>query len=623
MSKRFRSRQHVRCTQRLGALLIVIGPAITAFVSELRPTKPLLLLPLCFGGTPSSPRVRIHEIGAIHPKKGDCSLLASASGWNRASVVRSSKEFLLRLYRDSRVRRTAKDEESREQEVADWRDFRARLHMKELAEAHESANPEELDVSSMEAEKWAYASPLIEQGSLLLSAPGDHFALNQQYFHKSVILILRHDEGFTQGVILNRPTAFRAHDMPTFPKTFSGGDWNVWCGGDCDGFNSRTGEVNYTCLHSLERLANTSDEVFRGVYEINLEEAQKLVDANLADKDDFLLLVGYCGWGPGQLQRELDNGDTWTMAAASPKQVLGRYRQRQEELANRLEEVLQGRAAGLLLPMTSEIVDDGLSEWARLYEALGRHYAKEMSLPSMAEQLEHVDEMLRKWINRCLIPVKYRFPEEVLPLDDSTDEVLGGVEDLELYTVFRGSATAWLLGKPSEDRIFNRYGNIPAQYLHKSVLVLLTPVVKDEPAWFLLVNGPKVGLSPDGICDGIRFGGINALGNRILELKGASGTVHRFQGAMPLMYDEIKAMVELRALTPVPDVSYQDLLDIPLPERWTAAKGQVMSIVDARTSQLGDVQIQKWYKRFLDLEAFDDDEVRKDDDEVRKDDEST
>ena len=49
---------------------------------------------------------------------------------------------------------------------------------------------------------------------------------------------------FTKGVILNRPTAYSTLDLETSLKfdNFSHegvDDWNVWCGGDCQGINSR------------------------------------------------------------------------------------------------------------------------------------------------------------------------------------------------------------------------------------------------------------------------------------------------------------------------------------------------------------------------------------------------
>ena len=67
-----------------------------------------------------------------------------------------------------------------------------------------------------------YATPLIEQGSVILGGTQQEFgfALRQQYFHKSVMLLLQHDDGFTKGIILNRPSAI----------TLDG--WRLWFGGD-------------------------------------------------------------------------------------------------------------------------------------------------------------------------------------------------------------------------------------------------------------------------------------------------------------------------------------------------------------------------------------------------------
>ena len=59
---------------------------------------------------------------------------------------------------------------------------------------------------------WAYESGgVIEKGAVILGAVGDvqstiGFGLRQQYFHKSVMLVLDHTTKFTKGIILNRPT---------------------------------------------------------------------------------------------------------------------------------------------------------------------------------------------------------------------------------------------------------------------------------------------------------------------------------------------------------------------------------------------------------------------------------
>ena len=61
--------------------------------------------------------------------------------------------------------------------------------------------------------------------------------------HLSLFLALNPGD-FTKGVILNRPTAYSTLDLENSLKieNFSHegvDDWNVWCGGDCQGINSR------------------------------------------------------------------------------------------------------------------------------------------------------------------------------------------------------------------------------------------------------------------------------------------------------------------------------------------------------------------------------------------------
>lgn len=82
----------------------------------------------------------------------------------------------------------------------DWREMRARLVAAQQSEA---------GVPAVGSGSNVYESPLIEQGTVLLGGTKMEFgfALRQQFFHKSVMLLLQHDESFTKGIILNRPSA--------------------------------------------------------------------------------------------------------------------------------------------------------------------------------------------------------------------------------------------------------------------------------------------------------------------------------------------------------------------------------------------------------------------------------
>ena len=129
----------------------------------------------------------------------------------------------------------------------DWRDVRAKLVASERGETPASGAVES---------SYLFESPLIEQGTVLLDQDTAVFALHQQYFHKSLCLLLEHGDGYTKGVLLNRPSGL----------TIDG--WRAWFGGDVatggffgsradaaedildDGGGNLPREV--TCLHALE-----------------------------------------------------------------------------------------------------------------------------------------------------------------------------------------------------------------------------------------------------------------------------------------------------------------------------------------------------------------------------------
>mmetsp|Transcript_99593 Transcript_99593/g.260171 ORF Transcript_99593/g.260171 Transcript_99593/m.260171 type:complete len:608 (-) Transcript_99593:20-1843(-) len=510
-----------------------------------------------------------------------------------------------------------------EAEDLDWRDFRARLVQQEAQKREGVATAEataggggggdEDESGGEQSDGWAYATPIIEQGSLLLSAPGDHFAINQQYFHKTVIFIVDHSPNFTKGVILNRPTAFSTGDLrdtlqisDADPLLNSSTDaWNVWCGGDCQGLNSRRtifdGGVDYCCLHTVERLRPFSNEIIKGAFVIALPEAQRLVEEGEADKDDFLLLVGYCGWGPGQLQRELDRGDSWTLAAADRRQVLGRLREEQASLTQRLEAAiaapgLDAAAPGAPLARpTAREVGDGIAEWSRLYRALGPRFVEELKNDTET----HTDEMLRRWVDACLIPPRYKPSERKQDSDNDFDL-------LETGTLLRASAKDWVLGKPGYRMRMDTLtaDGVPCQYLHKAVLMLAKDYVprSKDYALVILLNGPPVGRVEDKDRREVYFGGASSVGGNgnVFEVKGPEPQM--LQGMVVVLPQVLEELIDAGALEVVEDVDLQEVLSVPRGERWTAAGGRIETLADAVEARLGDVQKKMWYKRFLGLD---------------------
>lgn len=278
------------------------------------------------------------------------------------------------------------ENEPESKDLGDWRDLRAKLVAAEQREKASSGG--DSSAAAAEPEGFAFESPLIEQGSVILGGTRQEFgfALRQQYFHKSVMLLLQHDDGFTRGIILNRPSAYEIDG------------WRVWFGGDVgEGGMFRgkdaKGDAEIVCLHSLvgEVASRLSIDIIRGVSYTTLEGAKALVAEGLAQRDDFWVFVGYAGWAPEQLQGELER-DSWFLASADGGLLL-------QELLR------QGRE---LPPVSSGVLPgDGLATWEKLMSSIRRVGEVERT----RESLE--DRMLSEWCRVHLLPRKMRELREV------------------------------------------------------------------------------------------------------------------------------------------------------------------------------------------------------------------
>lgn len=194
--------------------------------------------------------------------------------------------------------------------------------------------------------EWAFSTPVIQPGSILMSRPGDSFAGHQQYFHKSVVLMVKDDPGGDMGIIINRPTGFNTHQLG-----LKGPSWNIWFGGDCEGIrDAHVRGIRTFCLHVRDDFGDLSREVTRGVYLMSFDQAQELVNQGRAHTSDFMLFLGYCGWIHNQLQGELNVG-VWKMASVDSRKLIRELREETMELRR--------------LPQLG--LDDGIGVWRHLY----------------------------------------------------------------------------------------------------------------------------------------------------------------------------------------------------------------------------------------------------------------
>jgi putative AlgH/UPF0301 family transcriptional regulator len=147
-------------------------------------------------------------------------------------------------------------------------------------------------------------------------------------------------------------------------------------GGDVQGLNSPPAAQDIICLHSLNNTfaVELSTEVIRGIYWTTLDHATSLVQKGFASKGDFWVFVGYAGWGPGQLQGEIDR-QSWHIAAAHSSVLL-------QEL------IMQAKFADTL--------ESGISVWEKLMSKIG--------LKERADQTrgQFADLALKEWVRTHL-----------------------------------------------------------------------------------------------------------------------------------------------------------------------------------------------------------------------------
>lgn len=143
------------------------------------------------------------------------------------------------------------------------------------------------------------------KGSYLLANP----FLKDPNFLRTVVLLTEHNEDGAVGFILNRPIQYSLNDiLPEFPIF----DCPVFLGGPV-----QQDSLHY--VHNIAAMSESSAEVVPGLFwGGDFEYLKSLVIAGQVKPEDIRFFVGYSGWGPEQLQNELDT-ESWIVAKPKPK----------------------------------------------------------------------------------------------------------------------------------------------------------------------------------------------------------------------------------------------------------------------------------------------------------------
>jgi putative transcriptional regulator len=137
------------------------------------------------------------------------------------------------------------------------------------------------------------------RGQLLIAAPSLF-----DYFRRTVILVLEHTEEGAMGVVLNRPSETTVAEAVSALAELADGDEVVRVGGP-------------VAPQAVVALGEFQDPDDAGT---NLVGSLGLVDPDRPDQALRRLRVyaGYAGWGPGQLDGEIDEG-AWIVDPADPE----------------------------------------------------------------------------------------------------------------------------------------------------------------------------------------------------------------------------------------------------------------------------------------------------------------
>src|SRR3954447_22144993 len=146
------------------------------------------------------------------------------------------------------------------------------------------------------------------RGQLLVAGP----TLQDPNFRRSVVLICEHTEEGALGLIINRPTPIEVTDAVPELSTLLGAEATLWAGGP----------VQPQSIVLLAELDDPPDEalIVTGDVGLVLQGADLQDLAELARRGRAFL--GYAGWGPEQLESELERDD-WIVVPAVPDDAFG------------------------------------------------------------------------------------------------------------------------------------------------------------------------------------------------------------------------------------------------------------------------------------------------------------
>jgi putative transcriptional regulator len=129
-------------------------------------------------------------------------------------------------------------------------------------------------------------------------------ALNGSFFEHTTILIVEHNEEGSLGFVTNKSFGKSLHELIEFSQT---NPFALMDGGPVD-------REHLFVLHKRPDLIEGGQQIPNGLYlGGNMEQVIEAINARAAGKEEIQVFIGYCGWDPGELEAELEEG-SWTLS---------------------------------------------------------------------------------------------------------------------------------------------------------------------------------------------------------------------------------------------------------------------------------------------------------------------
>lgn len=134
-------------------------------------------------------------------------------------------------------------------------------------------------------------------GKLLVASPevGD-------FFRRSVVIVVEHNEEGALGLCLNRPSDTRLEETIPEVAEWLGGEHLIHIGGPVS-------PNALTCIGEFEDSDASEKLIVEAVGMVDLERPVEL--------ERFRVFAGYAGWSPGQLDAEIEQ-DGWIVTEPMP-----------------------------------------------------------------------------------------------------------------------------------------------------------------------------------------------------------------------------------------------------------------------------------------------------------------